>query len=230
MITAALLLDLSTAFDIVDHQIFLEKLQKYKLSPQSIEWFSSYLSRRSQVVQVESKFSEPEEIEEYGVPQGSILGPLVFIIFNNDLPASTKDGESVLYADDDTINVSAPNPEILQHKLQTEADNSTSWITDNRMVCSGDKTKLLILGTDQLKRSRLQGQRISVSVCGNSVEASKSEKLLGVMVNDQMSWSNHLHGEQWRDSDNATGLISQLSQRVGLLRKVSIYMPRKKKI
>ena len=57
MFTAALLLDLSAAFDIVDHQIFLEKLQKYKLSPQSIEWFSSYLSRRSQAVQVESKFS-----------------------------------------------------------------------------------------------------------------------------------------------------------------------------
>ena len=101
-LSAALLLDLSAAFDIVDHQIFLRKLNCYGFSENSIKWFSSYLTGRSQTVQVETKFSQQEALGDYGVPQGSILGPLIFIIFSNDFPASSVEGEAVLYADDDT--------------------------------------------------------------------------------------------------------------------------------
>ena len=80
----------------MDHNIFLEKLKVYKFSDTTIEWFASYLSFRQQIVQVESKFSNPEDLDEHGVPQGSILGPLIFIIFNNDFPADSDEGESVL--------------------------------------------------------------------------------------------------------------------------------------
>ena len=225
-LSAALLLDLLAAFDIVDHNIFLEKLRVYGFSAETIEWFSSYLKERKQVVQVESCLSSPAELGEYGVPQGSVLGPLIFIIFNNDLPASSTESESILYADDDTVTVSAMHPGILQDKLQEEANISTQWITDNRMVCSGEKTKLLMLGTAQLKRSRLQESTISVSVCGKIVNASFSEKLLGLIVNDKMSWTDHLYGEHWRQSDNAKGMITQLSQRVGLLSKLVKLMPK----
>ena len=86
-----LLLDLSAAFDIVDHCIFIKKLKVYKFS--TIQWFSSYLSDRKQIVQVESKFSNPEDLAEYGVPQGSILGPLVFIIFKNYFPDISEEAE-----------------------------------------------------------------------------------------------------------------------------------------
>ena len=84
-------------------------------------WFSSYLKDRKQVIQVESKCSDPEDLGEHGVPQGSILGPLVFIIFNNDFPASSVEGVSVLYADDSTVNVSDDDPEKLKEKIQKEA-------------------------------------------------------------------------------------------------------------
>ena len=79
-LSAALLLDLSAAFDIVDHDIFLKKLKSYNFSENSILWFKSYLEDRIQVVQVETKFSDPEPLEEHAVPQGSILGPLIFLI------------------------------------------------------------------------------------------------------------------------------------------------------
>ena len=222
---AALLLDLSAAFDLVDHTIFIDKLRLYEFSDKSIEWFASYLNDRKQVVQVESKLSDPADLEDYGVPQGSSLEPLIFIIFSNDFPTNSQDCVSVLYADDDTVNVSASNLKDLQDGLQSAADSSTQWVADNKMVCSGEKTKLLLMSTPQLKGHRIQDQGISVAICCKIVKPSKSEKLLGLIVNDQMTWNEYLYGECWRQTDNAKGLIMQLSQRVGLLKKVAPLMP-----
>ena len=154
------------------------------------------------MVQVESKISEYIQLGDYSVPQGSILGPLIFIIFNNDFPDSTKEGESVLFADDDTDNVKDSDPDTLQIKIQNEALNSTDWVADNRMVCAGDKTKLLIIGTKQLRQSKLisQNKKISVNVCNNHVESCHSQKLLDLIVNEELSWKDHLYGEMWWDS------------------------------
>ena len=226
--SAALLLDLSAAFDIVDHRILLQKLHAYNFSKDSTEWFESYLSGRLQTIQVESKFSNPEPVAEHGVPQGSILGPLIFIIFNNDFAASAEEGESILYADDDTDNVHDGDPLELKDKIQREAERSTDWVADNRMVCAGSKTMLLVIGTRELRRSRFKDQHMQVNVCGANIEDTKSEKLLGLIVNNQLSWKEYLHGEQWRKEDNAKGLIPQLSQRAGILSKLVKIMPPKR--
>ena len=147
-LTAALLLDLSATFDVIDHKILLEKLELYKFSPKAKKWFQSYLENRKQVVAVESKLSDPKDVGEQGVPQGSLLGPILFIIFYNDFPDIRDDGgTSVLYADDDTDNVSHSNPDILEQMIQEEANKSTAWVHDNKLVCSGSKSKLLIIGT-----------------------------------------------------------------------------------
>ena len=224
-LSAALLLDLSAAFDIVDHRILLQKLAAYNFSEDSVEWFNSYLSNRKQTVQVESKFSDPEPLGEHGVPQGSILGPLIFIIFNNDFAASAEEGESILYADDDTDTVSDKDPKELKEKIQREAKRSTDWVADNRMVCAGTKTKLLVIGTIQLRKNRFDDQNLEVNVCGSIIQDSKSEKLLGLTVNNQLSWKEYLYGEKWREEDNAKGLIPQLSQRAGILSKLVHIMP-----
>ena len=221
-LTAALLLDLSAAFDVVNHGILIEKLELYNFSPATCAWFRSYLSNRSQYVMVESRLSDPLPVGNQGVPQGSLLGPLCFMIFYNDFPAVRESGESVLYADDDTDCCSSKDPLDLQQKIQHEANLSTMWVNDNQLVCSGAKTKLLIIGTRELRNSKLSNHNISISinVAGHQIQESISERLLGMIVNNTLTWHDHLYG-----NNEHKGLLQKLSQRAGLIRKLSKLMP-----
>ena len=220
-LTAALLLDLSAAFDVVDHHILLEKLKLYNFSDETISWFKSYLEDRRQIVVIESKLSDPKDVGDQGVPQGSLLGPILFLVFYNDFPDVREDGSSILYADDDTDNVSDKDPDILEQKIQHEANRSTAWVHDNKLVCSGKKTKLLIVGTKDLRNSKLKDKVFKIKVAGHEVTESESERLLGLTVNNTMTWEHHLYG-----NTEHRGLVSKLSQRAGLIRRLSHVMPR----
>ena len=91
------------------------------------------LSGRTQLVQVESKASEPLPCEDDGVPQGSVLGGLFHLINSNDFPACHEEGEAIVYVDDDSDTVHAPEPDRLKDLIQQEAGNSARWLTDNKL-------------------------------------------------------------------------------------------------
>ena len=102
---------------------------------------------RKQIVQVESKQSDPKDIGDTAVPQGSVLGGFFFIVFENDFPANREEqeaeAEAIFFVDDDTENVSDPDPDTMENKVQTLAKSSTQWVRDNNMVCAGEKTRLI---------------------------------------------------------------------------------------
>ena len=220
--TGSIFLDLSAAFDIVDHRILLDKLGVYGFSEYASAFFHSYLSNRKQQVQVNSKVSSFKDIGDQGVPQGSILGPILFLIFMNDFPEHCDTGESIMYADDDSEVVSDHDPNRLQAKLQCQANSATEWIQDNKMLCSGEKTKLLIVSTKEQRNIKLQGRSIRINVDDNIVKESKEEKLLGITMSNTLSWNAYLYGGQ-----QTVGLVSKLSQRIGMLTRLKKYMSRK---
>ena len=197
-----------------------------------MNWFRSYLTDRYQVVQVESATS-PLLPVPYGVPQGSILGPLLFLIFINELPEVVKIRESdevedidpeadiIIYADDNTPYTADTDPEALKAKVQKEADIVSNWFEKNDMVVSSDKTKLMIVTTTANRTAKLTPRNVtfSVSVCGEVKNETESEKLLGITMNNRLNWKNHLYGD-----DENIGLVKQLSQRIGMLKQVRKYV------
>ena len=107
-VTAALFLDLKKAFDTIDHRLLIDKLKVHGISGHELSWFISYLSNRTQAVKISNSLSEFKPIT-IGVPQGSILGPLLFIIYVNCLPLSVN-CKTIMYADDTTLLFSASDP------------------------------------------------------------------------------------------------------------------------
>ena len=145
------LLDLSKAFDSLEHAILLAKLQSLGLSHSALEWFRSYQSERSQYVRIDSEVSDLKNIA-YGVPQGSILGPALFNIYLNDLPTIPHFGSLDSYVDDCKLYVSFPVKDVNTIVQQINEDLSliASWCCHNHLLIGPDKTKLLVMGTRQM--------------------------------------------------------------------------------
>ena len=145
-----MLLDLSKAFDLVDHDLLLSKIDKYHVTNTSQEWFrfKSYLSNRTQRCCINGSLSDALVLAR-GVPQGSILGPILFSLYINDLPIGIPNSNVDIYADVTTIWETNSDPLLIQRGLQDSLDRTSSWLSLNKMVPNTKKTKHLIIGTVQ---------------------------------------------------------------------------------
>ena len=157
----------------------------------SLSWFKSYLSNRSQQVVINNSSSTSDDVV-CGVPQGSILGPLLFLLFINDLPLSLKHLPiSVdLYADDTTLYGTASDKSSLEANLQNSLDSVHTWCLENGMLINTDKTKLMLIASRQKRNSLIDGE-LKITFNNIDLKTSTNEKILGVHVDQNFVWNNH---------------------------------------
>lgn len=163
-----LLLDMQKAFDTVNHKILISKLQCMGFSNSALIWFTSYLTDRTQVCDVEGSLSDPQSIT-CGVPQGSILGPLLFLVYINDISAAVR-CKVLLYADDSALLVPGCNVKDIENTLGIELESVNQWLVDNKLSMHLGKTESILFGTKR-KLAKLNTLKV---MCNGSEIVSKS--------------------------------------------------------
>lgn len=188
LITGAVFIDFRKAFDTVNHQILQNKLVSFQLSRSVISMISSYLTDRSQLVKVGQETS-PLLPCSMGVPQGSILGPLLFIMYLNDLPNLCKHSQCLLYADDTVIYVSDPSPDSINTKLTLDLQSLNDWLTNNHLTINVKKTECMYFHSSRKSVTTL----VPVSLASQTLTVTATYKYLGVILDSQLTYRNHVH-------------------------------------
>ena len=216
-----MMLDLSAAFDLVDHNLLLCKLEIMGFQTHALKWMKSYVNDRSQCVYIDGNFSEYLPVT-VGVPQGSVLGALLYILFVNELPeVACSDtvgnklndgGESLCaYVDDSTCTITGLDPFDLSRNLANKYKQLASFFGDNKLVINNEKTQLLILGPKKYSDIR---DKVVLDTGTVVISPSQTGKLLGLNIHESMKWKSHL-------VSGPLSLISNLSKRLNAVKRVS---------
>ena len=197
--------DFSKAFDTVNHDILLQKLSMYGVQDIALEWFRDYLANRSQYVTYNSMKSTKENIT-CGVPQGSILGPLLFVICINDLATVSNAFVPVLFADDTTLLIAGRDVEALCNRINEDLAKIQEWLCANKLSLNVKKTHCMIFTS---KSKIVPDSDIKINnVC---IERVRVTKFLGILIDSQLNWKQHI-----------AYTCNKLSKCIGILSKAKI--------
>ena len=188
---SVVLLDMTKAFDSILHDILLAKLRRIGISSSALSWFSRYLSSRKQVVRVGNAVSEQLELS-YVVPQGSILGPMLFTLYVNDLLSIPNHCQSMGYVDDTKLLLALPPNQTTNavSMLNDYLGEITKWCCRNSLLLNPDKTKLLVIGVPQLTKT-LPTQ--TITLMGKHIEPVTTAKDLGVYIDNSLNYNDHIN-------------------------------------
>ena len=214
------MIDFRKAFDLVDHTLLLKKLKYYKISEETISWFSSYLLKRKQKVFVNNTLSDSEDII-CGVPQGSILGPLLFLIFINDLPLNIDNVLTDLYADDTTLYCTGKLQTFIEKQLQAALHELSTWCKQNGMLINTAKTKVMLLTTPQ-KRIHLNKDMLLLTLNNEKLTVVSSDKILGIHVDNNLTWTDHTNAVAKKIASNLW-LLSRIKEYLSIDQRVQFY-------
>ena len=183
-IPCCIFLDFAKAFDTIDHTISLKKLEHYGIRGVAKDWFQSYLNSRFQTVVIGNVTSTSKE-NKYGVPQGSVLGPTLFLMYINDIsnclnksiPTIFADGTCIFFQDDDIDN--------LVFTINSELREVSSWLIANRLTLNVDKSNIVLFQN----KSKL---KLDISLNGEKLKQTAFVKYLGVLIDERLSWDKHI--------------------------------------
>ena len=204
--SACILLDLSKAFDTIEHRILLQKLEVYGIRGNVLAWFDSYLSNRKLRVKCRtiSNTTETKSDEypvKYGTPQGSCLGPLIFLIFVNDLHLHLQHSECVQFADDTTLVFAHRNLKYLHFSIESELISIQDWFNANKQTLNVEKSSYLLYHNQKQLVSNFK-----IELNGVEIPRVNHAKLLTVWLDDKLSWDIHVNK-----------LVNKLKCSVGML-------------
>lgn len=207
-ITLNVFIDFRKAFDLVDHGILLQKLQAYGFRGPILSVLTSYLSERKQVVKIGNCFSAPKSVS-MGIPQGSCLGPLLFLIFINDLPKFSNMSTTILYADDTALLFQNSNLNDLVSIVNSELTRFSDWSTANKLIVNTEKTYPLLITNSRLPET------VPPIYLNNDVIHFKTQiKYLGVIVDQNLKFNIHI-----------SEICKKISKSIGILYNMRKYLP-----
>ena len=206
----ALFLDLSKAFDSVHRDILVHKLYKYGIRGIPLNLIKSYLTDRKQFIKIDNITSESHS-STIGVPQGSILSPLLFLILINDFKNSTT-METINFADDTLVYCTIKDPNNIENTLNNEFQKIINWMDANHLKLNYNKTNFLIFSPKTNKFKPLEKIKL-LGKTENKIERKAQCKYLGLIIDEQLNWKNHL-----------TQLQTKLAKAVGTLYRVRPYL------
>ena len=211
LLNGVIFLDLKKAFDTMDHEILLAKLRFYGVSEISLKWFNSYLTNREQKTVVNGVLSNSCKIK-CGIPQGSILGPLLFILYINDLQACDLNSRVRMYADDTSLTVANANARELEQQMNNDLEEIHTWLKANKLSLNIVKTKYMIIASQNKIRNLDYSFQIQVE--NKPLKRELSYKYLGVEIDQFLTWK-----------DQIDKTIKKASGGIGALRRVRHLVP-----
>jgi hypothetical protein len=210
-LNGVIFLDLKKAFDCVNHDILIRKLKLYGCSENTLCWFKSYLTNRRQMCKIGRTISQ-ERVIRCGVPQGSTLGPLLFLLYVNDLPSCLSHSIASMFADDTNLTTSGKSIEDIQNQLNSDLENIHTWLLTNKLTLNKEKTEYMIISSRQRLAKIDDDPKISLD--GIDIKRVKQAKTLGIVIDEKLLWKNQI--------DEIT---TKVSRGIGMLRRMKAYVP-----
>jgi len=209
-VNAVVFLDLKKAFDTVDHGILLSKLNAYGLGGAVGNWFKSYLSNRSQKCYVNGHLSSNSTLL-CGIPQGTILGPLLFLLYINDLPNCLEHSQARMYADDTNLTFASNNIDDINYHLNQDLANVNKWLIANRLTLNQSKTEFMLIGSRQ--RIATFQSVPCFEIDGVPIDKVSQVKSLGVYLDENLSWNRQINE-----------LTKKIASGIGALKRVRSFV------